>query len=123
MPGKRHDIHERAFVFGCEVVRLYLTLCKQDHLWQPLAVQFLEAGTGIGANLEEADAGQSKADFIAKCCIARKEAFETRFWLRVFSACSIGPQQEVQLLPNEAREFVAILTAIVRNARRSPNRG
>ena len=45
----------------------------------PLAVQLLESGTSIGANLEEADAGHSKADFIAKCVIARKEAFESRF--------------------------------------------
>jgi four helix bundle protein len=39
----------------------------------------LRSGTSIGANIEEAQAGQSKADFINKCAIALKEARETLY--------------------------------------------
>ncbi len=44
----------------------------------------LRSGTSIGANLEEAQAGQSRADFISKNAIALKEARETHYWLRLF---------------------------------------
>ncbi|HKZ18251.1 MAG TPA: four helix bundle protein, partial [Geobacteraceae bacterium] len=48
-----------------------------------LSKQLLRAGTSIGANVEEALAGQSRADFLSKMCIASKEARETRYWLRL----------------------------------------
>ncbi|MGV8150059.1 MAG: four helix bundle protein [Alkaliphilus sp.] len=50
-----------------------------------LSKQLLRAGTSIGANVEEAQAAQSKADFISKMSIASKEARETRYWLRLLS--------------------------------------
>jgi len=80
----------------------------------------LHSGTSIGANLEEADAGQSKPDFISKCAIALKEARETHFWLRLLRDTELIPPELIMPLINEAREIVAILTTIVKNARNGP---
>jgi four helix bundle protein len=48
-----------------------------------LSKQILRSGTSIGANIEEANQAQSKADFDHKLSIANKEAFETHYWLRL----------------------------------------
>ena len=84
--------------------------------------QMLRSGTGIGANLEEAEAGQSKADFISKTRIALKEARETVYWLRLIAATDIVKPQRIEPLTQEAREITAILTTIVRNASTNPSR-
>ena len=79
-----------------------------------LVRQLLRSGTSIGANLEEADAAQSKPDFISKCTIALKEARESHYWLRLLRAS--GRMVDRDHLISDANEIVAILTAIVRKA-------
>jgi four helix bundle protein len=73
------------------------------------------AATSIGANLEEADAGQSRADFTSKCNIALKEARETRYWLRVIAR--FVPSDRIEELIRESTELIAILTTIVKKSR------
>jgi four helix bundle protein len=121
-PGAR-DIEDRAFRFSCRMVALAKSLADCGPILRLLAVQALKSGTSIGANLEEARAAQSKPDFIAKCSIARKEAFEVRYWLRLLLASERGWENDAGPLAQEATELAAILTAIVRNARRSKERG
>jgi four helix bundle protein len=75
--------------------------------------QLVRAGTSIGANLEEADAAQSKPDFISKCTISLKEARESHYWLRILKATG---KAEADRLLSEANELIAILTTIVRKA-------
>ena len=53
-----------------------------------IAHQLIRCGTSIGANAEEAQEGQSKADYIAKMCVSSKEARETAYWLRLGIAIS-----------------------------------
>ncbi|MGC2692532.1 MAG: four helix bundle protein, partial [Desulfobaccales bacterium] len=60
--------------------------------------QLLRSGTSIGANIEEAQAGQSRADFISKCAIALKETRETRYWLRLLNESGPSPNQDCELL-------------------------
>jgi len=119
--NRRHDIYERAFVFACRIVRLYRQLVR-DRAIAPLALQLLRAGTGIGSNLEEAEAGQSKADFISKCRISLKEARESHYWLRLFIATEVMKPAQLQPLISEANEIVSILTAIVKKASQTPRR-
>jgi len=109
------DIHERAFEFACRIVRLHRTVSLKRGIG-PLASQLLRSGTGIGSNLEEAKAAQSRADFIAKARIALKEAREAHYWLRLFGAAEIVPVKRVTSLVQEANEIVAILTTIVLKA-------
>ena len=82
-----------------------------------LADQLLRAGTSIGANTEEAQAGQSRADFLSKISIACKEARETQYWLRLLAATEVLPASRLTDLTSESTQLVAILTTIVRNTR------
>src|SRR5438105_1092545 len=91
------EIKARAFEFACRIVKLHQHLLKQGAAKRSLAGQVLRAGTSIGANMEEAHAAQSKADFISKSQIALKEARETHYWLRLFIACGTVPPR--RLLP------------------------
>src|SRR5438105_323307 len=81
-------IQERAFRFACRIIRMHHALSR-DRTTRRLADQLLDSGTSIGANLEEAEAAQSKPDFISKCRIALKEARETLYWLRLINASEI----------------------------------
>ncbi len=82
-----------------------------------LADQLLRAGTSIGANTEEAQAGQSRAHFLSKISIACKEARETQYWLRLLAATEALPASRLTVLTSESTQLVAILTTIVRNTR------
>ena len=115
------EINERAFRFACRTVELYGVLRRAGGAAWQIAPQVLDAGTSIGANLEEATGGQSKRDFIAKVFIALKEAREARFWLRLISVSGLLPSHVVAADLQEANEIVAILITIVRRARESPD--
>ena len=80
--------------------------------------QASSAASSIGANLEEADAAQSRPDFISKCNIALKEARECRYWLRILARLYSQQKERFAPLIAEATELVAILTTIVRKSRK-----
>lgn len=109
-------ITERTFNFAVRVVKLCKFLERQDRVSRTLANQLLRSGTSIGANVEEAQAGQSKADFIAKMSIARKEARETHYWLRLLKESEIVPESQLSEIVQEADEIIRILTAIVKTS-------
>jgi len=111
------DIEDRSFRFACAVVKLCERLFERGSGPRRLGYQLLDAGTSVGANLEEAVAGQSRRDFIAKVGLALKEARETRFWLRLVAACYDDLRPAVGPLANEATELILILSAISRNTR------
>ena len=117
------EINERAFRFACRMVTLYQKLVRAGGAAREIAPQVLASGTSIGANLEEATGGQTKPDFIAKVCISLKESRESVFWLRVIHACRLLPDENVEPDISEARQFVAMLTATVKRARSSADRG
>lgn len=111
------DITERTFEFATRIVRLCQSLDKKGGISRTLQNQLLRSGTSIGANVEEAQSGQSKADFVSKIYIACKEARETRYWLRLLIATDIVPASKLDPLTKEASELVAILTSITKSAR------
>jgi four helix bundle protein len=73
------------------------------------------SGTSIGANVEEAQAAQSKRDFISKMSIAAKEARETRYWLRLLNETELSTS-DVKVLLKENEELINILTKIVKTS-------
>lgn len=113
----RRDLPERTFKFATRIVDLCRKLDQTPGVSRILASQLLRAGTSIGANLEEAQAGQSRADFIAKAYIACKEARETHYWLRLLSATGVSEARLIDDLMVEANELIAILTTIVKKTR------
>ena len=81
----------------------------------------LRSGTSIGANVEEGQASQSRADFIAKYSIACKEARETHYWLRLLVASEVITESKLQDLIDESNQLVAILTSIIKTTRNNTN--
>jgi four helix bundle protein len=115
-PGEK-DVKEHSFAFACRIVKLYQFLANKKNGGEILGRQLLRSGTSIGANLEEASAGQSKSDFISKCSIALKEARETYYWLRLLMTTRIVPANKLRQLADESNQLVAILTTIVKKSR------
>jgi four helix bundle protein len=115
-------IQERAFNFASDLIKFSRKADYRDEATRIVMRQLLRSGTSIGANLEEASAGQSKPDFIFKCTIASKEARETYYWLRLIKNTGLIKSEKLDGLIEEARQIVAVLTAIVKKAGQSPNR-
>lgn len=105
-------VKQKSYDFTLKTVRFCSQLREDKHL--ELASQLLRSGTSIGANVEEALTGQSRKDFLAKMCIASKEARETRYWLRLVKDARIVDGQESQRLIKLSEELIRILTSIVK---------
>ena len=114
--GKR-DICKRSFAFAARIVSLCQTLYETRGVNRTLANQLLRSGTSVGANIEEAQAGQSRADFVSKYAIACKEARETHYWLRLLIETQIVQKERLTSLLDECDQIVAILTTIIKKTR------
>jgi four helix bundle protein len=117
--GRGAELRERAFEFACEVIALHRYLYAEAGWLRQPSGQAMSAAGSIGANLEEADAAQSRADFISKCTIALKEARESRYWLRILCRAFPPAKTRIEPLIHEATELIAILTTIVRKTKES----
>jgi four helix bundle protein len=115
---KGQDICDRTFAFGVEIVRLCRYLNERTTVGRVLVNQLLKSGTSIGANVEEAQAGQSGPDFISKYGIALKEARETHYWLRLLVAAECVVPDLVYDKVSEADEIKRVIGAIIVSARK-----
>ncbi|HEX8596923.1 MAG TPA: four helix bundle protein [Chloroflexia bacterium] len=106
-------VQQRAFQFALDVIALYCKL--RDEREYVLSRQLLRSGTSIGANIEEALAGQSRNDFIAKMAIASKEAREANYWLRLLQASELT-QLDISKELKESQEIIRLLTSILKTA-------
>jgi len=95
--GDISPITDRTFDFAVRIINLCQALDEKPGTARTLSNQLIRSGTSIGANVEESQAAQSKADFVHKLEIALKEARETRYWLRLLIAASLFPEN--RLLP------------------------
>jgi len=86
------------------------------------ATQVMRCGTSIGANAEEAQEAQTKADFIAKMSIARKEARETIWWLKLAVKVPVVKAAEITWEQDEAEQLLKMLTSAILTARSSSRR-
>jgi four helix bundle protein len=112
-------VSEKSYAFALNVIQLARVLRKQ-HEYE-IASQLLRCGTSIGANVEEAQCGVSRADFAAKMGIASKEARETHYWLRLVRDSQTLSYGQVQLRLKETEELIRILTAIVKTSQKLRN--
>jgi len=117
MEAKPKDIKERTFNFAVSVVRFCQERIERPGVTRTLAGQLLRAGTSIGANVEEAQAGQSRADFVSKYAIALKEARETMYWLKLIRECDGSTGISHDALLKEADEIARIIGKIIVNAK------
>ena len=111
--NKQSIIQGKSFQFSLKIIALYKQLYKIDK--NPILLQLLRSATSVGANVNEASAGQSKRDFITKMSIASKEARETFYWLRLLNE-SDWYNVDLETHISECNELVKILTKIVKTS-------
>jgi len=109
-----NPVKEKSFSFAVRIIKLAKWLRKNNHF--ELSQQIIRSGTSIGANVEEALAGQSRKDFIAKMAIASKEARETNYWLRLFVQSGVLSDKMSDSMISESDEIVKLLTSIVKTS-------
>jgi four helix bundle protein len=113
MVKRNNLIQVKTFNFSLMIIELYKKLIEKKEF--VISRQLLKSSTSIGANVEEALAGQSKKDFIAKMSIASKESRETSYWLRLLQASNLVNLSYEKYL-SEINDIVNILTAIVKTS-------
>lgn len=111
-------VENRSFRFAVRTVNLYkhITTDKKEYI---MSKQLLKCGTSIGANVAEAECGQTKADFYAKLSIALKEARETYYWLRLLYETEYLTEKEFISMENDIKEIIALLTAICKTTQQN----
>jgi four helix bundle protein len=115
-PAKQFDLEERTAVFGEAVI----AFCKQvpgTAVTLPLISQLVRSGTSVGANYVEADDAHSKKDFVHKIGICKREARESKHWLRMVATADPTQKTEARRLWQEAKELYLIFAAIMRKGR------
>jgi four helix bundle protein len=109
-------VREKSFAFALEIISFYKQLQSEKEF--VLSKQMLRSGTSTGANIEEALAGQSRRDFLAKMSIASKEPRETRYWLVLLQQSKLT---KLDLKPaiGQVESLIRILTSIVKTTAES----
>ena len=102
--------------FALRIIKLYRYLCEEKKEFV-LSKQILRSGTSIGANVKEAQAGQSRKDFLAKMYIAFKEASETEYWLELLNESGYLEQKHFESIYSDSKELLKLLTAITKSAK------
>ncbi|MBS1553050.1 MAG: four helix bundle protein [Bacteroidetes bacterium] len=107
-------VREKSFEFAVRIVNLsiYLREIKKEFV---ISKQILRSGTSIGANVEEASGGISKADFKNKLSIAYKEARESHFWLKLLHRTKYIDLKLFQSLEFDCIELKKILYTILKS--------
>lgn len=108
---KGYPLEERTAKFGESVILLCKGL-RQDSINRNLIDQLVRSATGIGANYMEANGASSRTDFRNKIYICKKEAQETKHWLRMLSICVPEKKDELRNLWSEAQQLVMIFQKI-----------
>jgi len=112
------DIEERTFQFAVRILRM-VRVMPRDIAGQVVARQVARSGTSVGANVEEAQGAQSRTEFARKMNIAKSEARETRYWLRLAAEVELVKPVRLKGLFQESDELVRILTTITKKTRRA----
>ena len=113
MKKSHYDLEERTAIFGEAVIEFCLSL-PANAVTAPIINQLVRAGTSIGANYCEADEAESQRDFRHKIAICRKEAKETKYWLRMIAKAAPAQKSPARTLWREAKERHLIFCAAIR---------
>ena len=113
---RENPLIEKSIAFAVQIINLHRYLVK-DRKESVISKQIVRSGTSIGANINEANYGQSKADFVSKLHIALKEAAETEYWLRLLSASAYISQEMGDSLLGDCLELKRLLIASLNTAK------
>ncbi len=109
---KKYDLEERTAQFTEKVIAFCKNLMA-NHISKPVISQLIRSSSSIGANYMEANGASSKSDFKNKIYICKKEAQETKYWLRILASIFPDKKNELTFFWQEAQELTLIFSKIV----------
>lgn len=112
----KYDLEERTAKFGEDIIKFCIKIPK-NVITSPLVNQLVKAGTSVGANYSEADDAESKQDFRHKIGICKKEARESKHFIRMIVIAVPEFKEEAKILWQEAKELNLILNAIYKKVK------
>lgn len=104
---KDNIIRSKSFDFSVRIVNLYKILYYERNE-KVISKQLIRSGTSVGANIEEGIAAFSKKEFIFKLQISYKEAFESRYWLKLLFKTEYIKQSEFESLLFDVEEIIKL---------------
>ena len=117
---KGNILIDKSIDFGARIVKLHRYLSETKHE-SVISKQILRSGTSIGANISEAQYGNSKADFIAKLHKALKETAETEYWLHILQKSEYLDDSMAASMLNDCLEIKRILISSLNTAKQKNN--
>jgi four helix bundle protein len=113
---RENVLKQKSYLFALSIVKMIYQLQEKKREYV-LTKQLLRSATSVGANIEEANQAESKADFIHKLSIANKEINETQYWLRLLTDSEIlDPEKGKEIFKNSV-ELAKILTASIKTSK------
>lgn len=116
MINKEYVLEERTARFSENII----VLCKKvpkNMIVIPIIDQLIRSGTSVGANYYEANGASSKKDFRNKILICKREAKETKYWLRLLAKTDNEVIDECRFLWQEAHELSLIFSKVAVNSK------
>lgn len=113
---KENILIDKSIDFAARIIKLckFLEDSKKEHI---ISKQIIRSGTSIGANINEAQYGNSKADFVSKLHISLKETAETEYWLRLLFKSDYIDNKMFDSLLNDCLEVKKILISSINTAK------
>ena len=113
---RENTLVDKSITFAAQIIKLhkYLVRTQKESI---ISRQIVRSGTSIGANINEANYGQSKADFVSKLHIALKETAETEYWLRLLLESEYITMEMGEPILKECTELKRILIASINTAK------
>ena len=113
---KENILIDKSIDFAARIVKLckFLENSQKEHI---ISKQIIRSGTSIGANINEAQYGNSKADFISKLHISLKEAAETEYWVRLLYKSELIDKKMFNSLLDDCLELKKLLIASINTAK------
>ncbi len=115
--NKNYDLEERTQRFGEDIIEFARNI-PRNSVTIPLISQLVRAGTSVGANYTEANGADSKKDFTHRIGISKREARETKHWLRMTVMAESSLKEKARKLWSEAEELNLIFSKIIRSCKK-----
>ena len=114
-PAPRFDLTERTACFGENVIEFCLAV-RLNAITSPLVSQLVRAAGSVGANYSEADESATRKEFRYRISLCKREAKESKHWLRLLAAAAPDKKEAARKLWKEAHELTLIFATIFRNS-------
>ena len=114
----KYDLEERTAKFGEDIIEFVKKIPK-NVITIPLITQLIKSGTSVGSNYCEADCAESRKDFEHKLGISKKEAKESKHWLRMITKAVPEIREQARKLWKESNELQLIFISIIKKSRLS----